>query len=88
MLLPENPINSIGNIYKQDDFTEIYFHGDYMRKITHLMKDSDDKWKLLCKITDIQNTEYPSVEDYHTTLKSFEKDLATNLQINPSNFII
>lgn len=79
---------SLGYIHDSNDFTETYFFGDYMRKTTHFMKDSDEKWKLLCKATDIQNTDWPSLEAYRKHLLSLERDIAVHISTNENPFLL
>lgn len=79
---------SLDYIHNGNDFTEAYFFGDYMRKITGLMKDNDEKWKLLCTATNIQNTDWASLDAYRQRLLALEKDITTHISTHENPFIL
>jgi hypothetical protein len=87
MILPEES-KPLGYSYNPNDFTEVYYFGDFMRKTTHLLKDSDDKWKLACRATDIQSTEHTSLDAYRKTLQDFEKQLTNHIATNQDPFTL
>ena len=87
MIFPEEK-HSIGYIYDQKKDNEVYGFGDYMRKITHLLKDTDKKWELVCAATDIQNTNWASVEPYRNRLKKFETELTNYISTHQDPFAL
>jgi len=77
-----------GYVYDQNDIAEVFFFGDFLRKTSHLLRDSDEKWKIVCRATEVQNTEWPTLQSYHNELKKVEKDLIQHVSTNQDPFTI
>ena len=87
-LLPENP-QTLGYPYNPNDFTEIYYFGDFLRKTSEFLKDDDEKkWELVCRATDVQSKDYPSTEIYRQTLTRLEREISDHLGTHEDPFIL
>lgn len=87
MIKPEIS-QSLSYDYDDKDLTSTWYYGDYMRKVSTLLKDSENKWNLVCRITDVQNTEHVDLVRYNSALKNFEKQLTDHVGIHENPFIL
>ena len=81
--------------------TQTYEFGEYMRRVAHLLKDSDKKWELVSGLENAQRHTWwkgegdgiqqgPSTVhvQYQKTLQSWEKDLASHISGNKDPFML
>lgn len=87
MLLPEKPTN-LNYHYSKGDLTETWYYGDFLNKVTHLFKDSEEKDKLQSEISNVQNTEWPSIEIYDKALNRCAKRIKNHIGTHEDPFII
>lgn len=87
MILPEKP-SILKYIHDPKKENEVYGFGDYMRKIAHLLKDSNEKWELVCTATDIQNTNWSSLDPYRDRLNRFETELTNYISTHQDPFAL
>jgi hypothetical protein len=86
-LIADTNIN-LAYYYNSNDFTEVWYYGDYLRKTTELLKDDIEKTKLESQIYNIQNTEWPSLEAYHNSLNNYKSSICNHIGTNENPFII
>ena len=75
--------------YDTEDYKSVFDFGDYVRKASmYLDDDSIDKWKIVCKADEIQNTLHPTLEIYAKRLNTVAEDFSKYLEEKQNNFII
>lgn len=76
--------------YKDDDYKSVYDFGDYLKKSTMLMKDSDKKWEFVCRVDNTQNTLHTTPQNYANQLENIADDFSKFLIERPfdKHFII
>jgi hypothetical protein len=87
MLLSPNKI-SLDYVYRAGDLTETWYYGDYLRKVATYFKDSEEKDKLESEITDVQNTEWPTVESYDKAINRCARRIENYIGTHEDPFII
>ena len=70
------------------DLTQTYFYGSNMKNLTHLLKDTEEKDKFITQIYTIQNTDWPTLKNYHDALSSYEKNLSSHISIHKDPFLL
>jgi hypothetical protein len=87
-LIAENPPFLQYIVKDPNDAAEVWYYGDYLRKITMYMKDSQDAQILHCEIDKTQNTEWPTTEIHAKALKRCENDIRNYIGTNEKPFIL
>lgn len=87
MLLAEKP-TSLNYQYKHGDLAETWRYGDYLRKVSAYLKTSDDKDKLESEVTNVQNTEWPTVEAYDKALNRCANRISNHIGTHQDPFIL
>jgi len=89
MIFPENP-KQIEFIDRStgDDLLDSWKRGDYLRKITQLLKDHPQKDILHCEIDNVQNTEWPSVEIYNKAIDRCSRKIENHIGTHQDPFIL
>lgn len=89
MLFPENPkkIEFIDSP-TGDQLVDTWKRGDYLRKITQCLKDHPQKDILQCEISNVQNTEWPSVEIYNKAIDRCSRRIENHIGIYKDPFIL
>lgn len=63
---------------------EVYAYGDFLKKSSLLLQDSDEKWKIVCGLADVQSTEFPTSKEYARRVELVAKDLELFLSERPN----
>lgn len=89
MLLTDNP-RKIEFVDRStgDDLLDTWKRGDYLRKITQYLKDHPQKDILQCEITDVQNTEWPTVEIYNKAIDKCSRRIENYIGTHQDPFIL
>ena len=87
MLLPEKP-TSLNYSYAKGDLSETWYYGDYLRKVATYLKDSSEKDKLESEVTNVQNTEWPTIEAYDNALNRCANRISNHIGTHQDPFIL
>jgi hypothetical protein len=70
------------------EFLDTWKKGDFIRKASQYIEDSLEKDLIVCRISDIQETEWPTVEIYKKKIESCSKELGDYIATHEDPFIL
>ena len=62
--------------------------GDYIRKTAHYLQDSEEKDLIICRISDVQEKEWPTVEIYQKKIESCSNELSAYISTHEDPFTL
>jgi hypothetical protein len=70
------------------EFLDTWKKGDFLKKTAHYLEDSLEKDLLVCKIAEVQEKEWPSVEIYQKKIDNYSRELSNHIGTHEDPFII